>query len=117
LSGYLASTGVVVTNVMGWMVYPAYRDEVKLDLYRHARSAGVYFEVKEHLAWYALVLAIAGAVLMASATGARGMALRRPIRTVYGLVFVLTLVVGALGVWIASVHGFERSLEPVLRSG
>lgn len=117
LSGYLASAGVVITNVMGWVIYPAYREVVKLDLYRHARPAGVLFEVKEHLAWFAFALAIAGAVMMAAATGPRGVTLRRPIRTIYALVFLLSLVVGVLGVWISSVNGFERALDPLVHGG
>jgi len=117
LSGYLASGGIILTNVAGWVIYPAYRELVKLDLYRHARPIGLLFEVKEHIAWFALALAVAGAVFMAAATGARGVTLRRPIRTIYGLVFLLSLVVGVLGVWVSSVNGFERALDPLVHGG
>lgn len=111
LSAYLASGLVIATNVVGWVIYPAYRQTVKLDLYRHVEPVGTAFEVKEHLAWFACALAVAGAVATWYSAGAAGARLRPQLRTLYGAVGALMLVVCGLGIWVASTRSFDDQLE------
>jgi len=106
VSGYLASLFVALCSVLGWVVYPAYRSDVKPELYRVSAFVGDLFEVKEHLAWYALCFAVAGAALMWMARDRTGVALRRPILVTYTITALLTLAVGAIGMYLASVRGF-----------
>ncbi len=110
LSGYAGTALVVATSALGWIIYPPYRELVKLDLYAHARPVGVLFEVKEHLAWYALALAVAGGVCMALSGGEAGPRLRPAIRASYTAAAVLLLACGVMGVYIASVNGFDDML-------
>jgi len=63
IGGYLASAFVALCSVLGWIVYPSYRTDVKPELYRLSARVGDLFEFKEHLAWYALCLALTGAYL------------------------------------------------------
>jgi hypothetical protein len=112
ISGYLAAGAVIAVNVIGWIIYPEYRTSVKLDLYRHARFFGLLFEVKEHLAWYAIAPAVAGAVALWHADGEHGIALRRPIQWLFLATFALVAAVAIMGVVIASVNGFDDAIVP-----
>src|SRR5690606_27653679 len=97
---------LVATNALGWWIYPQYRREIKADLYQASTAWGLSFEVKEHLAWFVLLLAVAGATAMWAAAGRAGVELRQPIRLIYGIAAALTLAVGAIGVFLASVLSF-----------
>lgn len=110
IAGYLASGFVVLANALGWWIYPAYRQTVKLDLYRHARPIGLLFEVKEHMAWFALSLAVAAAVLMAMSSGTSGVGLRSSVRTTYFWSGVLMTAVCVMGVWVAVYNGFPDAI-------
>lgn len=110
ISGYLAAASVIAVNVAGWIIYPEYRTAVKLDLYRHARFYGLLFEVKEHLAWYAIAPAVAGALALWHADREHGIALRRTIQWLFVAAFVLVASVAVMGVVIASVNGFEDAI-------
>jgi magnesium-transporting ATPase (P-type) len=110
LAAVLASVLVIVTNVLGWVIYPAYREGPKLELYRHVELVGVGFEVKEHLAFFALCLAVAGAAMAVAASGPAGLALRAPLRTTYAVISVLMVIVCALGVWVATYASFPDLL-------
>lgn len=111
LAGYLASGGVVLANVLGWVIYPAYREEVKADLYRYARPVGLLFEVKEHLAWFALALAVAAATLMWMSQGTSGVGLRASVRTAYLWTGLLMTAVCAMGVWVSVHNGFSYAIR------
>ena len=111
LAAYLASALVIGTNVLGWIIYPAYRDTVKLDLYRFSELVGVAFEVKEHLAWFACSLAVAGTALVYASTTRVGMRFTSEIRSIYGVMAVLMLVVCGLGIWVATTRSFDDMLE------
>jgi hypothetical protein len=110
ISAYLASGFVLAANVLGWVIYPAYREEVKLDLYRHARPIGLLFEVKEHLAWFAFALAAAGLVLTWASGRPEGAWLKGGVARLYLVMGVLMVLTSVMGVWIASVHGFSYGL-------
>ena len=106
LSGYLAALLTLAANVLGWLVYPAYRELVKPELYAVSVTYGQAFEVKEHLAFYALCLSLAGAALLWAARGEYAETLRGPARTVWLLCFLCGLGTGVVGVLVASVRGF-----------
>ena len=96
---------VATTFALGLTIYPAYREEVKPELFRTNVLAGVLFDTKEHLAWVALVTAI-GAGIAGLTAPPRAAQVRR----IAGRVFLAgaiacTLAVG-LGVWIASIQSF-----------
>lgn len=112
LTGYLASGLVTLTNALGWFIYPAYREEVKQPLYLEARWWGQAFEVKEHLAHYAMSFAVAGAVLMLLARGAGGRELRVPTALCYALAAAMGLITAALGVGVASMNQFAPIIAP-----
>lgn len=107
LSGYLATGGIVLTSLLGWWIYPPYREEIKAELYLANPFWGDLFEVKEHWGWYSLVLAVAAGVLMWLARDrAQAEGLRQPIRWLYALSGLLALAVGVFGILIASIRGF-----------
>jgi hypothetical protein len=112
MSAYSASFLVIATNVLGWYIYPAYREEVKRPLYRAAAHWGELFEVKEHLAFYAFCLAIAAVIMVWASSDERGLALRQSIRVVYALIGLLTLTAGVMGILISSVMGFDYGASP-----
>lgn len=55
---------LLVPFAMGWWIYPAYRSEPKLRLYALGDPAWLWFESKEHLAAFAVGLAVAGALTL-----------------------------------------------------
>lgn len=112
MSAYSASFLVVATNALGWYIYPAYREDVKIELYRASAHWGELFEIKEHLAFYSLCLAIAAAILVWASADERGIVLRQPIRLMYALIALLTLSAGVMGILISSVLGFDYGAAP-----
>lgn len=95
----LATALVTLTAAGGWLLYPGYRAGHKQELLRDAFPIAQLFESKEHLAYYAVVLAWTGCVLVWAAPegGARRLA-----RFAFGASAGLTLVVGVLGSVVAS---------------
>lgn len=92
----LAASLSVAAFVSGWLLYPGYREDTKPALLVKAPTIASAFEVKEHLAFYALCLAITGAGLVW-----RGGPWARPYaRTALVLAAVLGLVVSGLGAWV-----------------
>lgn len=112
ITGYLASAILVLTNALGWFIYPAYRQEVKQPLYLEARWWGQAFEVKEHLAHYAMSFVVAGAVLMLLARGPAGRDLRIPTALCYALAAAMGLITAVLGVGVSSVNSFAPLIAP-----
>jgi hypothetical protein len=89
----------------GIAIYADYRALVKRALFRDDLTAGFLFETKEHLAFVALCLALAG-VLPALATGPEGRGQRRMAARLYAGAALACWTVGALGTWVQSVRGF-----------
>lgn len=110
LAGWLATFFAVLMNGLGWWIYPAYREEIKRDFYLANRLYGDAFEVKEHLAYHSLLLALAGGILISIARGPEARHYIQAIRACYGASAILALVVGGLGIWLSSVKGFAYPL-------
>lgn len=110
LSGYLASGLMFLTTALGWAVYPAYREVVRGELYKASVTLGLAFEVKEHLAFFALCLSLAGALLLWASHGEAAKRLRAPTRAAYATSTMLTLAAAALGIWLASVQSFPYGM-------
>src|SRR3989344_8674205 len=49
---------VLLTNILGWVIYPAYRTQVKETILKENPLAGKLFETKEHIAWFTFQLAL-----------------------------------------------------------
>ena len=91
---------------LGYWVYPPYRQEVKRDLYIHDERFGSLFESKEHIAFFAFALVLAGAFVMWRAARSANPELNRLCRILYGLAAVMALAVGVMGIMVASANGF-----------
>lgn len=102
----LAAAFVTVAGALGCWVYVAYRDKLKQAIFQTSPFIGLLMERKEHLAFGAVVLAWAGAMAYFAAPRAEPET-RELLRTIAFRAFVassaLTIVVAALGTWIA-VH-------------
>lgn len=89
---------LVAATLLGWWIYPDYRSEIK-PLLRVTEAARVpLFEIKEHLAWLAVVLTLGAAGLLASGVaeaeaGARALLMAA---------VACGLLTAALGVWVAA---------------
>ncbi len=94
-----ATALVTVTGAMGWWLYPGYRAQDKPRLLQEAFPVALAFETKEHLAFYAVVLAWAACGL---ALGTEGAGPRRAARVAYGVAAALTVAVGVLGSIVGS---------------
>lgn len=92
-SSGLAAIFAVAAFTTGWLLYPGYREDTKPALLVKAPTLASLFEVKEHLAWYALTLALTGTALL----WVGGPWARPHARTALLLAAVLGLVVAALG--------------------
>ncbi|MDP2317664.1 MAG: hypothetical protein Q8P41_32560 [Pseudomonadota bacterium] len=95
----LATALVTLTTFAGWWLYPGYRATEKPRLLQEAFPVALLFETKEHLAFYALVLAWAGCALV---FGPAGAASRRIARLCFGASAGLVIVVGVLGTVVGS---------------
>lgn len=92
----LATALVTITVVGGWLLYPGYRTGHKRELLHGAMWLARLFETKEHLGFYALVLALAGGVLATVPEG------RPSARVCYGAAGALAVVTGVLGSLVAA---------------
>ncbi len=101
-----ASVALVLTAfALGLTIYPAYREQVKADLFRADVRAGLLFETKEHLAWVSLISAL-GAGVAALAAPPKAIAIRRIAGRVFLGSAIACALTAALGTWVASVHSF-----------
>ncbi len=106
LTAYLAASLMFAGNALGWYIYPDYRIEVKRHLYLYSFAAGRGFEVKEHFAFFALVLAIAGAFAAYAAANSRHPSLTAIVRLCFAAAAILGTIAIGLGIWIVSLRGF-----------
>jgi hypothetical protein len=111
LSVALATGFVVVTALLGVIVYPSYRDLIKQHVFLEAPRLGWMFERKEHLAVGAVSFALAGCVahlaLPAVADDdAAKQAFARLAHRAFIVSFALALIVAILGVTVASYESF-----------
>jgi hypothetical protein len=97
-----ASLLAVATFSAGWALYPGYREGTRRELLAHASGLARAFETKEHLAFYVVVLALAGLGLALWAPDGPGL---RAARWCYGLASALAFVVAALGSTVGAWHG------------
>lgn len=96
----LAALLLTLPALGGAWLYPTYRAEVKPRLLRDELELARAFESKEHLAFAAVVLTLAGAAaLFAAGEEAEG---RRLARLLLGLGWCCGLLVGLLGIFVAS---------------
>lgn len=96
---------VALAFALGLTIYPAYREQVKPDLFRASVRAGLLFETKEHLAWISLIAALGAGVTGLFAPPRAAQARRIAARVFLGAAIACTLTV-CLGTWIASVRSF-----------
>lgn len=93
----LYATGLLLAlNGVGWALYPSYRQAVKPRLRLEEPLAAVIFETKEHLAWFAVVLAVAGTATLYARQDVR------TARVVLGLALACGLVAAGIGVHVAA---------------
>jgi hypothetical protein len=104
-SCYLGTIGALLTNAIGWAIYPDYRVALKSAIYALGTLYGDLFELKEHLAWYSLLLALAGGALTTQARSGRS-PLNRALRLTYILSAVLMIVAASIGIALATLRGF-----------
>ena len=111
LSGYLATCALSLSAGLGWSLYPEYRQQVRQRLYLEAPVLGRAFEVKEHIATFALVLVLAGALLLTLSPRPGGESLVPAIRRLYGSAAALASVAAIIGIYLSSVYGFPYAIE------
>lgn len=109
-------------NTLGWVLYPEYRMQVRATLYRADRALGLAFEVKEHVAFFALCLGIAGlgiawcARRLPPKAQGQGAQLEpsfwiSAVRQTYLAAFLLSLLSAVLGILLASLYTFPTVLK------
>lgn len=98
-SAGLGTAAVTLTFALGWWLYPAYRAEQKPRLLADAHGLAMAFETKEHLAFYAVALALGGAGLLWLGETRES---RRLCRWCYGLAGALVAVNVLLGSAVGS---------------
>jgi len=110
LSAALATSFVLVTSLLGVYVYPAYRDRIKQHIFIEAPRVGWLFERKEHLAVGAVAFALVGCISHLSVPFFDGDDLKQTVARLahraYVVAFALALLVGILGVAVASWRTF-----------
>ena len=106
LTSYLAASLMFAGNALGWYIYPDYRIEVKRHLYLYSEAAGLGFEVKEHFAFFAVVLSIAGAYAAFVSATQRHPSLAPIVRFCFAAAAILGTIAIGLGIWIVSLNGF-----------
>ncbi|TVQ91451.1 MAG: hypothetical protein EA397_10395 [Deltaproteobacteria bacterium] len=96
----LGAAGVLATFLIGWWLYPGYRQGIKPRLLFDDPSATALFESKEHLALLVMALAVGGALSLR--LGGHHPAVRR----LSWIMLLCSVVVGAvtagMGLWVAA---------------
>ncbi|MCO4744943.1 MAG: hypothetical protein KC912_09145 [Proteobacteria bacterium] len=100
LSADLAALLMAAPFALGAVIYPTYRSGVKPELVAQAPAVAAVFETKEHLAVFAVALAISGALVLRGA--GKSAAGRRAARSMLAGAFVCAVMTGLAGLWVAS---------------
>jgi len=100
-SAWIAALMLSTSFALGWWIYPTYRTHVKGGLLADAPRVAAAFETKEHLAFCAASLAVAGALTLLRA-GSHD-ASRRAARALLLGAWICGALTGVLGVFVASV--------------
>ncbi len=107
LAVVLATALAVLVGVLGATIYPAYRVQLKQEIFVHTPRLGWCFERKEHLATFAIAFALVGCVAHLSASRLADPELAaRTAHRAYVVSFVLALVAAVLGVAVATTSTF-----------
>lgn len=104
LSAVLSAVFATAAGVFGAVIYPAYSRSVRRVVYTASVRYGLLFERKEHLAFAAVGLAIAGCLLHLSAEKDEHRA--RAAHIAFVASAALTTAVAAMGTIIASFRSF-----------
>lgn len=96
---------VVVAFASGLVIYPAYVDRVRVQLFLQSRTAGLLFETKEHLAYCVTALTL-GSGVAAWFAPREARDLRQVAAVGFGAAALLCLTAVGLGTFVAGVHGF-----------
>lgn len=99
LTADLGAALLVVPFLVGNVIYPTYRSGVKPELLAHAPAAASAFETKEHLAVFAVSLAVAGALTLRMAGQLENG--RRAGRSLCAAAWVCGVLTGVLGIWVS----------------
>lgn len=100
LTADLGAALLLAPFFLGAVIYPTYRSGVKPGLRLTDPAVAIAFESKEHLAVFAVALALAGALTLRGAGGSA--AGRRAGRALCAAAWLCGAVTGILGVWVAS---------------
>lgn len=106
----LAVLGAALTTTsvfaLGIFLYGDYRAHLKRSIFERSIAAGLLFETKEHLAFAAVSFAIGGAIaaLLASRDAKE---IRRAAAIAFAAAALATLLVGAMGTYVAAVQSFS----------
>jgi hypothetical protein len=96
---------VVLAFASGLVIYAAYVDRVRVQLFLQDPRAGLLFETKEHIAFAVTTITLgAGTTAWFAPKEDRG--LRQAAALAFAVAAVLCLATTGLGTFIAGVHGF-----------
>lgn len=99
-TAWIAAAMIAAPFALGWFLYPHYRMHVKVDLWQRGDAALLRFETKEHLAAFAVALAVSGAgVLQAAGRTPEG---RRAAWALLLAAWCCGMATGLLGVWVGA---------------
>lgn len=104
LSVVLATALAVATGGLGAFIYPSYSRQLRRSIYVASRAHGLLFERKEHLAFFAIGLAIAGTALHLGR--GESPAKSRAAWLAFVASATLAIVVATMGTIIASFKSF-----------
>ncbi len=104
LSAVLSAAFATAAGVFGGWIYPGYSRSVRRVIYTASTRYGLLFERKEHLAFAAVALAIAGCLLHLSAEKDEHRA--RAAHIAFVVSAALTTVVATMGTIISSFRSF-----------
>lgn len=90
----------VAPFVIGWQIYPSYRHHIKPRLWVEQHQVALSFESKEHLAFLATTLAVAGALTLRA--GSRERELVRLAHALFLTAWGCGAVTAILGVHVSS---------------
>ncbi|MCL2779777.1 MAG: hypothetical protein FWD73_17430 [Polyangiaceae bacterium] len=110
LTVLLSTALATLTSASGAWLYVGYRESLKRDIFQHARSVGLLFERKEHLAFAALMLAWAGVIAYFTSTRAASIGIRNSLRTMafrsFACSAVLAVLTAIFGTWVGIYRSF-----------